>query len=66
MREHLHIVGAHTTADHNRKIARIADRIDLCLVERMSGTVVAAHGSFRLGDGHMQRTCPDVVDAAGR
>ena len=64
--QHLHIVGMHTAADHHRKFACRANRIDLLLVKRMSGTVVAAHGSLRLGSGHMQRAGADVIDAAVR
>ena len=64
--QHLHIVGMHTAADHHRKFACRANRIDLLLVKRMSGTVVATHGSLRLGGGHMQRAGADVIDAAVR
>ena len=52
-RQHLHIVGMYAAADHYRELARRANRVDLFLVKRVPGTVVAAHGSLRLGGGHM-------------
>ena len=51
--QHLHIVGMYAAADHYRELARRANRVDLFLVKRVPGTVVAAHGSLRLGGGHM-------------
>ena len=65
-RQHLHIVGLDTAADHYGEFACRADRVDLLLVKRVAGTIVAAHGRFRLGGGHMQWTGADVVDAAVR
>ena len=54
------------TADHDRKFACRADRVDLLLIKRVPGTVVASYGRFWLGGGYMQRTGSDVVDAAVR
>ena len=53
----------YAAADHDRKFACRANRVDLLLIKRVSGTVVATHGSFRLGGGDMQRTGSDIVDA---
>ncbi len=64
--QHLHVVGGHAAAHHHGEFAGGADRVDLLLVEGVSGTVVAADGSLRLGGGDMQRAGADVVDAAVR
>ena len=65
-RQHLHIVGLDTAADHYGEFTCRADRVDLFLIKRVAGTIVASHGSLRLGGGHMQWTGADVVDAAVR
>ena len=56
----------HAAADHYREIACRADGVDLFLVKRVAGAVVAAHGGFGLGGGDVQRAGADVVDAACR